>query len=161
MSVEIKKWNTICVLQFHIICPSPQMDVGLNQHFACMFAIFVAILVLREKTCHRLFQTELHWTALSFEKWREKGEEWVGYGIITPSPPGSTFDALYKRARASGSVAQINLTLSNTCLIFEFCKLPTFLDIKGVQAFFADICADIYNCQKRLGLFCEGPLLIF
>ena len=63
--------------------------------------------------------------------------------------------------RASGSVAQINLTLSNTCLTFEFCKLPTFLDIKGVMAFFADICADIYNCQKRLGLFCEGPFSYF
>ena len=55
-------------------------------------------------------------------------------------------------------MAQINSTLSIT---FEFCKLLTFLDIKEVQVFFADICADIYNCQKRLGLFCEGPLLIF
>ena len=59
------------------------MDVGLNQHFACMFAIFVAILVLREKTCYRLFQTELHWTDLSFEL----GEGWVGYGITAPSSP--------------------------------------------------------------------------
>ena len=32
---------------------------------------------------------------------------------------------------------------------------------KEFRPFFADICADIYNCQKRLGLFCEGPFSYF
>ena len=101
---------------------------------------------------------------LKSEEKRERGglERWIWY--YCPLPPSSLVPlsmSSIRGPRASGSVAQINLTLSNTCLTFEFCKLPTFLDIKGVQAFFADICADIYNCQKRLGLFCEGPLLIF
>ena len=59
------------------------MDVGLNQHFACMFAILVAILVLPGKACHHLFQTELHWTDLSFEF----GEGGGRYDITAPSSP--------------------------------------------------------------------------
>ena len=99
---------------------------------------------------------------LKSEEKRERNE--LDMALLTPTPPPTLVPLSMpsiRGRRASGSVAQIDLTLSNTCLTFEFCKLPTFLDVNGVQAFFADICADIYNCQKRLGLFCEGPLLIF
>ena len=61
------------------------MDVGLNQHFACMFAILVAILVLPGKACHHLFQTELHWTDLSFELGEGGGAQWAKIAIFGSS----------------------------------------------------------------------------
>ena len=137
---------------------SHHLSISSNGCGACKFAILVAILVLVVSNRAALDSIVI-WKV----KRKGRGMSWIWHYYPPPPPPPLVPLSMpsIRGPRASGSVAQINLTLSNTSLTFEFCKLPTFLDIKGVQAFFADICADIYNCQKRLCLFCEGPLLIF